>query len=1455
MEVGTALPDAPTVVPSWSFSAPLYRVMFYVVRLPMHTVHIFSYTKTATVTFDFWSLLALLTATTIAIYLLIRYRVLTRYSRLPAPEVPKHVGTPFDLHPDTALDDKQDVSDNYPDDFMGVFLSSIKVFGYLDRPVFHELARHLQTRKLKAGEILFGPEDDVRDFYVVVDGVMQVFVKGADEAGKDSEVFQYESDGEDSASVKADGGYVGRDWAGHHLLNEVPRGGTVSSLFGILSVFTEELDEGPRLALPGDGEKLDASESLPAENLLGVPGMRSLAGGMIHAVFPGLRRTESKEETARGVAENESKKEADKLEKIEDADSSKVSEVPGEKVEAGGEDAKGKPTDTLNVGAPPAVQPKLRSIHPNIITRAGTDVTLAVIPAEAFKKVTEKFPNAAAHIVQVILTRFQRVTFMTLYRYLGLSKELLKIEKRVNEVAGHGLPPHFFEPGALDRLRSRMRAKRDRLEVSVTDTDTFRETVREPTITPARNRPTSPRLRRKSRSKHAELDYEADVSDSDVKGGPRIVVQSPRASRSSSSHLLADHEEEDEAQLREAVFECISRIIGMNVAAAGPSAGAPSASSLALFRTPAPLLGSLLSRTGLDSRQSSPSNSKSSIDVDDGGSETSRASTGEKSVSATSLLSDPGPSEIQTLFFERGSTLIREGDRGAGLYFVIDGVLEASMVESTDPNFHSIYPNGGSADEDDDADDSTATHRGQRRSLFLIRPGGLAGYLAAVTGHSSFVTIRAKTDVQVGFMSKAVLDRYIDNHPSILLCLAKRLISQLSPLVLHIDVALEWGQVNAGQVLCRQGTPADSIFIVLNGRLRSIVERQRSSGDSPTFEILAEYGQGESVGELEVLTDASRPGTVHAIRDTEIAVMPKTLFHALALRHPEITIAISRIIAARSRFMIRNAATDSLATDHLVGTGADSGKNNANLKTVAILPVNSLVPIVEFADKLKDSLQLIGASVALLNTAGVMGKLGKHAFSRIGRLKLNSWLADQEESHRLVLYVADGGINSPWTLRCVRQADCILLVGLGDEDPSIGEFERLLIGLKTTARKELVLLHSERACLPGSTAQWLKNRVQMPMRARQMLSQVARKNTLENLRSHLQRFYNPNSRLASHPFKKAPSATLHTGIRSDFARIARRLLSKSIGLVLGGGGARGIAHIGVIRALEEAGIPVDMVGGTSIGSFVGGLYARENDHVSVYGRAKMFSGRMVSKWRQILDLTYPVTALFTGHEFNRGIWKCFRETHIEDCWLSYFAVTTNITWSRMEIHRTGYIWRYVRASMSLAGYLPPLCDNGNMLLDGGYLNNLPADIMRSMGAETIIAVDVGAVDDTSPVNYGDSLSGWWVLLQRWNPFKSSTSLVHKIPQMADIQSRLAYVSSVKQLEDAKRIRGCFYFHPPVNKFGTLEFDQFKEIFEVGYKCGKEMVKKWEKDGVLERRFGVKVGEGGGSRRHTRRASI
>lgn len=151
------------------------------------------------------------------------------------------------------------------------------------------------------------------------------------------------------------------------------------------------------------------------------------------------------------------------------------------------------------------------------------------------------------------------------------------------------------------------------------------------------------------------------------------------------------------------------------------------------------------------------------------------------------------------------------------------------------------------------------------------------------------------------------------------------------------------------------------------------------------------------------------------------------------------------------------------------------GHNNANLKTVGIIPVNASVPVTEFAENLKSALvQTVGATCALLNSATITSVMGKHAFSRLGKLKLGSWLAEQEEKFRIVLYLADSGVKSQWTRTCIRQADTVLLVGLGDGDPSVGEYERFMINMKTTARKELVLLHGERSCTTGTTRNWLK---------------------------------------------------------------------------------------------------------------------------------------------------------------------------------------------------------------------------------------------------------------------------------------------------------------------------------------------------------------------------------------------
>ncbi|PNH51821.1 hypothetical protein VD0002_g2069 [Verticillium dahliae] len=703
--------------------------------------------------------------------------------------------------------------------------------------------------------------------------------------------------------------------------------------------------------------------------------------------------------------------------------------------------------------------------------------------------------------------------------------------------------------------------------------------------------------------------------------------------------------------------------------------------------------------------------------------------------SAQSLANDLRD-DAEIVFFPQGSVLVEQGERNPGLYYVIDGFLdicttsEESSASILQPGVRAStagLTSGATPAPDhnihgrDNAQDKRK--KSVRRSVSLIKPGGLAGYIGALSSYRSFIDVVAKTDVYVGFLPRASLERIVDRYPIILLTMAKRLTSLLPRLLLHIDFALDWDQVSAGQVIFHNGDESEAIYIVLNGRLRLVEDRE---GGGMTAR--AEFGQGDSV----------------------------------------------------------------------VG------------------PVNGAIS---------------------LNQSAILNHLGKHAFNKMGKLKLSQYLADLEEKYGLVVYVADTNVNSPWTQTCIAQADSILLVGLGEGSPEIGEYERFMLGMKSTARKILVLLHAERYSSPGLTRSWLRNRMwingghyhlQMAFRTNMMPSHPPSKRSNTTLKERVQILQAEIQKYTSRKVRHTPYYSPDAPFKGDFHRLARRLCGKSVGLVLGGGGARGITQIGIIQAMEEAGIPIDVVGGTSMGSFVGALYARHADIVPIFGLAKKFSGRMASMWRFALDLTYPTSSYTTGHEFNRGIFKTFGKAQIEDFWLEFYCNTTNISKSRAEYHTSGYAWRYIRASMSLAGLLPPLSDEGSMLLDGGYIDNLTVSHMKRLGVDTIFAVDVGSLDDDTPQSYGDSLSGVWAFFNRWNPFSTTPNP----PTLAEIQARLAYVSSVDALERAKAMPGCLYMRPPIDDYGTLDFGKFDEIYQVGYKYGQEFLQKMKDDGVL-----------------------
>jgi len=134
-----------------------------------------------------------------------------------------------------------------------------------------------------------------------------------------------------------------------------------------------------------------------------------------------------------------------------------------------------------------------------------------------------------------------------------------------------------------------------------------------------------------------------------------------------------------------------------------------------------------------------------------------------------------------------------------------------------------------------------------------------------------------------------------------------------------------------------------------------------------------------------------------------------------------------------------------------------------------------------------------------------------------------------------------------------------------------------------------------------------------------------------------------------------------------------------------------------------------------------------------------------------------------------------------------------------------------------------------MLLDGGYIDNLTVAHMKSLGADLVFAVDVRSLDDDAPQRFGDHLSGFWTVFQRWNPFSTEPNP----PSLSEIQGRLAYVSSVEALERAKTTPGVMYMRPPIDAYATLDFAKFDEIYEVGYNYAKQFLNELKTKGELQ----------------------
>jgi predicted acylesterase/phospholipase RssA len=555
-----------------------------------------------------------------------------------------------------------------------------------------------------------------------------------------------------------------------------------------------------------------------------------------------------------------------------------------------------------------------------------------------------------------------------------------------------------------------------------------------------------------------------------------------------------------------------------------------------------------------------------------------------------------------------------------------------------------------------------------------------------------------------------------------------------------------------GDVLFHQGNRGSSFYLVQSGRLRAIRDLD---GEHPV--LIGEIGRGELVGEMAVLGDAPRSASVVAIRDSQVTEFSGADLAALP---KESLLEVMRVLATRIRRLLDA-----------------SGRKQSLPACIVVLPVGPGLPVDEYCQRLHDSLVAAGGRCALVRGADLPAEFaGLTASDGAEFRRLGHWLDEAEGKHGMLLLQADWEVT-PWTERCLRQADLILLLAKASAEPSKGPAERAierLPGKAARPRIDLVLLQDEPPY--RGTAAWLAGR--------------------EITRHHHVR--------------------LHS--EADKARAGRMLTGSDVSLAFGGGGARGFAHIGILRACEELGIPVDRVGGTSMGSIIGGLAAMGFGWQDVTERIR---AQFIPK-RRLTQFTLPLLSLDTSRRYIRALEALYGTTLIEDLPINFFCVSCNLTRASVLVHREGPLAKWVGASISVPGIAPPLVEHGELIVDGGLLNNLPVDIAKEDGAGMVVGIDVSPQTEFRlPAAYSGRPQAWDVLWSRISGRRRDdpSSLAKPVfPTLAALLYRATSLSSVAGMEKSVRLADC-YIKLPVDGYRLLDFEALDPISAIGYESG------------------------------------
>ena len=535
------------------------------------------------------------------------------------------------------------------------------------------------------------------------------------------------------------------------------------------------------------------------------------------------------------------------------------------------------------------------------------------------------------------------------------------------------------------------------------------------------------------------------------------------------------------------------------------------------------------------------------------------------------------------------------------------------------------------------------------------------------------------------------------------------------------------------------------------------VQGTRLSRDGSST-IIGEAGRGDSVGMLALLENETYGITVTAVRDSRIAGLSRDSFERLGLQFPQFMLQVTRFILKSAQKVIQGAPVA------------------GPVGTIAMIPVGGDVPTEALADDLAAALIRHGST--LVATRDILDQNKVRSPDADTAELLQAKLEELEMEHDFVIYRGSAA-DADWNHVCLSRADRVLLVVNMKSSPDSQDVAVTLLHdfqEKSITRCDLVLLRGRDE--PLGTLAWLEA-------------------------ATFDRWYHINP---DHP--------------QDLARLARWMAGKAVGLVLSGGGARGFAHLGVVRALREAGIPIDAVGGTSMGGIMAALVGCDWGYPTMVDAAR----RTFVESKPLRDFTLPVVSFVSGKRISRLLHETLGDRQVEDLPIPFMCVSCNLSRAQAAYHTRGSLWRALRATVAIPGVIAPTVRDGDLHVDGSAIDNMPVAAMRRAGVKTVIAVDVSPLDTfASNLPDTDSLvrpSIFRQMLRRRKPGES------KVPSLLSILRRSGSVSTLalQRMAYTDADRSIMIQFDGVR---TLDWQRMEEIAQLGYESARKQIANWQ----------------------------